>query len=575
MTSIGRLVKFGLSLVLLPVVLVLAACTQATPMPTPTSTSTFEDLTVAPPPRTSEFAERYPDVEAVIIGRVVEKTHETVEPSPTGGVGCPCTDRLGLWAVEVERYLVNPQPYERITFKVIEETTREDGSQAARWGSQPPPLREGDRAVFFLERRISSLYPLLTGDTYGGFDVVRRIEDGRVDAARYGGIHFAEWLPLEEYAESIVAMTRPGGRVPAATTRFGFDLLHELVDEAPGDNVFMSPLSVFLALAMTYNGAAGTTQAAMAEALRLGELDRDLLNEGSAELILALHGRAPELELSIANSLWARQDVEFLGEFLDSNRSYFGAEVRSVPFDQATVDAINRWVSDKTEGKIDSIIDELDPNDVMVLLNAVYFKGAWEFPFNEERTEEQAFHLAGGAETRVPMMRQHRRFQYLRGDGFQAVELPYNGGASMVVFLPDRQSSLEQFLGTLDPERWDMWMDGFQEAGGEIALPRFKLEFEAVLNEALSDMGMEEAFGAADFTAMSPANPAIREVRHKAVVDVNEVGTEAAAVTSVGMVQSAPPLTVDFVVDRPFFFAIRDDDTETLLFVGAVYEPGT
>lgn len=547
-------------------VLLLAACSPTPPTPT----AVFDDRTVAPPPRTSEFAERYPDVVAVIIGRVVEKTGETVEPSSSGGSGCPCTDRLGLWSVEVERYLINPQPYERITFKVIEETTREDGSQAIRWGSQPPLLREGDRAVFFLERRMSSLHPLLAGETYGGFDVVRWIEDGLVDVVRYGGIHLAEWVPLGEYAESIVAMTRPGGLVPAASTRFGFDLLAELVGEAPGENVFMSPLSVFLALAMTYNGAAGTTQAAVAEALRLGELNRDLLNGGSAELIHALHSRAPELELSIANSLWARQDVEFLEAFLDSNRSYFGAEVRSVPFDQATVDAINRWVFLKTKGKIERIIDELDPNDVMVLLNAVYFKGAWEFPFDEEQTEEQAFHLAGGTEVQVPMMRQQRRFQYLRGDDFQAVALPYKGGVSMFVFLPDRQSSLEQLLGTLDAVRWAKWMDAFQEAAGEIALPRFKLEFEAVLNGALSRMGMEEAFGAADFTAMSPANPAIREVRHKAVVEVNEAGTEAAAVTSVALNESG----VGFVVDRPFFFAIRDDDTETLLFVGAVYEPG-
>ena len=210
------------------------------------------------------------------------------------------------------------------------------------------------------------------------------------------------------------------------------------------------------------------------------------------------------------------------------------------------------------------------------MINAIYFNGTWLIPFSEENTTERTFHLADGSDKQLPMMSRSGKFQYLRGEGFQALKLPYQKPqVGMYLFLPDPDSDLNEFLETLAAGNWETWLSQFEEGQGEVVLPRFKLEYKATLNDALTALGMGVAFGGgANFSEMAPGDLFIDRVVHKAVVEVNEVGTEAAAVTAVMMAESMAAFKFDFVVDRPFFFALRDDRTGTVLFMGAVYEPG-
>ena len=364
--------------------------------------------------------------------------------------------------------------------------------------------------------------------------------------------------------------------VVSANTEFGFNLFSELIAQEPGTNVFISPLSVSTALTMTYNGAEGGTRQAMAEALRLEGMALEEVNVSTAALLRSLDALNPDVEINIANSLWAREGMKFESEFLERNREYFGAEIDSLNFaDPKSADTINRWVDTNTNGKIDKIIGKISPSTVLILINAIYFNGTWLIPFDKERTVDGVFHLAGGTEKQHPMMSQSWRYSYFKGEKCQAVKLPYqNTRVGMYVFLPDAESDLEEFLNQLDAESWESWMAQFRDGQGNIEIPRFKLEYESKLNDALKDLGMGVAFGSsADFSAMAPGGLRIDEVAHKAVVDVNEEGTEAAAATVVVMAESALGLTFDFVADRPFFFAIRDDETGAVLFMGAVFEP--
>jgi serpin B len=311
-------------------------------------------------------------------------------------------------------------------------------------------------------------------------------------------------------------------------------------------------------------------------------MDLDAVNRGYAVLREALENPDPQVQLEIANSLWARQGVKFRDEFLEANRTFHDAEVMVLDFgDSGTLSAINDWVNRKTRGKIDRIVDRIDPLSMLFLINAVYFKGKWTEPFDESLTREHPFTLLDGNQKSHPMMFQSGQYRYLDGEGFQAVSLPYGRGQiSMVVFLPDRDSTLQAFQARLSKEAWDDWMSRFRRREGDIAIPHLRLDDEATLNEALKALGMGIAFdrNRANFEGMCPSPPRlyIDQVKHKTFVEVNEEGTEAAAVTSVEMKATAMPPTEEpftMVVDRPFFFVIRDNDTGTILFVGSVVDP--
>ena len=373
-------------------------------------------------------------------------------------------------------------------------------------------------------------------------------------------------------------------QIVTANNQFGFELLSQLHLQEQTENIFISPLSVAFALAMTYNGAGGETAQAMARTLKFKGMGLEEINQASADLIKTLNSADPKVTLAIANSLWARNGVKFKEDFLARNRDYFGAEIAALNFaDPAAKVTINNWVSKSTRGKIPSIIEQIDDDLVLLLINAIYFKGQWSKRFEEKLTKTQPFYLLSGSQKPTPMMSQSGDFLYYRGDKFQAVRLPYGkGDTGLYLFLPDKESSLKQLLKNFTFDNCEQWMRGFSEAPGDVKIPRFKLGYEKNLNDTLKAMGMEVAFdrGRADFSGMR--NPSdgrrlfISQVKHKAVVEVNEEGTEAAASTSVGVSITSmrpPQPRFNFVADRPFLMAIRDQKTGAILFTGAVVDP--
>lgn len=372
------------------------------------------------------------------------------------------------------------------------------------------------------------------------------------------------------------------GVITNAHNDFGFNIFQQLLNEDKGKNIFISPLSIHLALSMTYNGADGTTKEAMAKTLRLQQIDINQLNKDSATLINLLQNPDPKVEIAIANSIWARKGETFNPNFLETNKKYYLAKIESLDFtDSKTVDIINSWVSDNTKGKIPTIINPpIPPDMVMYLINAVYFKGSWTVEFDKKLTTNRSFTLNDGSKKEYPMMEQKGNFQYLENDLFQAINLPYgeNKRLGMYVFLP--KGNLENFVTQLTGQNWQEWLTKFLEQEGTIILPKYKLEYEKNLKDVLKELGMGIAFGdQADFSLMREngiKDLFISEVIHKTYVDVNEEGTEAAAVTEVGVGVTAviPEKKIFYMeVNKPFFFAIVDNKTSEILFMGLVFNP--
>ena len=362
--------------------------------------------------------------------------------------------------------------------------------------------------------------------------------------------------------------------VASANTTFGFKLLRDLQKRQPDTNIMISPLSISIALTMTYNGAVGETQRAMAGVLEIESLGIETVNRSNAALRNSLENTDPKVEIAIANSIWSRQGVDFNPTFLDRNRELFEAEIRSLNFnDPQAPEIINSWVDTNTNGKINQIVQRIDQATLIFLINAIYFKGSWQKEFDKSATRDGIFHLSDGRQKRVKMMYRKGAYPHFRGENFEAVRLPYGEGrVSMYIFLPNRDSNLNDVIEQLNAENWSTWMSQFQESAddSELILPRFKLEYEVRLNDTLTALGMGIAFGTgADFSGMG-TQLFISEVRHKTIIEVNEEGTEAAAVTVVVGQESAPPI---FRVDRPFLFAIHDERTQTILFMGTVVEP--
>jgi serine protease inhibitor len=365
-----------------------------------------------------------------------------------------------------------------------------------------------------------------------------------------------------------------------ANTRFGFKLFSEVLKQDRQKNVFVSPSSVAIALSMTYNGAGGTTQQAMAKALELKGLSLQEVNQANSDLKALLQQSDPKVELTIANSLWTKQGVNFKSAFLESNKTFYDAQVTTLDFSSpAAPKEINTWVNRNTRGKISEIVDSIDPQQVMFLVNAIYFKGKWTTEFDKQQTSDRPFFLTNGSQKQHPTMQQRGEYRYFETEQFQAVSLPYGKGrTSLYVFLPKKESNLTAFSKTLTAENWQTWMKKFGKREGLIQLPRFKMEYEIELKKALSALGMGEAFDRqrANFSNLGDVPLSIDEVKHKTFVEVNEEGTEAAAVTSVGI--RATSVQVDnqpfeMKVDRPFFCAIRDNKTGSILFMGSIVDP--
>jgi serpin B len=370
---------------------------------------------------------------------------------------------------------------------------------------------------------------------------------------------------------------------------FAFGLYQKLIEEleGKGGNLFYSPYSISLALAMTYVGARGETAEQMAATLQfLLEQERlhPAFNWLDAELAKRGQGAQGKdgkgFRLNIANAIWGQKDYEFLPAFLDVLAENYGAGLRILDFRTETEKsrvAINDWVSDRTEGRIKDLIPQGAINELtrLVLTNAIYFNAAWENPFDKKMTANGPFYLLDGGQVTVPMMKQTESFGYTEGEGYQAVELLYDGGElSMVILLP-ASGNFEAFEEGLQAPQVDAIINDLKNTRVTLTMPQFKFESQFSLKDTLAEMGMRDAFSPddADFSGMT-GNPElfISDVVHKAFVAVDEAGTEAAAATAVIVGTTSVPTEspVAVTIDRPFIFLIRDIDTGAMLFVGRV-----
>lgn len=355
---------------------------------------------------------------------------------------------------------------------------------------------------------------------------------------------------------------------------FGLELLREVVAEDERANIVLSPFSASMALGMTLNGANGNTFDAMRSTLGFGSLDQAEINEAYRGLTELLTELDPTVRFDVANSIWANQDVAFHETFFDAVSAAFGAQTESRDFsDSATLDAINDWVDSNTDGKIDTILDGLDPSLVMLLVNAIYFEGAWTDEFDPDDTARRDFQRADGTTVQVDMM-SIGDIELPLGGGidFSAAELPYGGEAfSMLLVMP---ADVRDFTATLDEAKWNEIVSSLNVVEiDQLSLPKFELSYDTYLNDALREMGMDVAFRpGADFTRLSPIGDqlCIDFVRQKTFIEVDERGTRAAAATAVGI---GPVSFTGFIADRPFIFAIRERLTDTILFMGIVGDP--
>jgi serpin B len=366
---------------------------------------------------------------------------------------------------------------------------------------------------------------------------------------------------------------------------FALDLYRSL--RAQEGNLIYSPYSISLALAMAYAGARVDTESQMAQVLHFLPPVQNHPAFNALELQLAERGKAQSkeqapLQLRIANAVWAEQTYPFLQSFLDTLALHYGAGIRLADFinqPKAVRTEINDWVSDQTEEKIEDLIPAgmLTPDTRMALVNAIYFKADWLHPFDANSTQDAAFHLLEGSDVMVPTMHQDAFIPYAKDDGWQAIELAYQGEtAAMDIVLPD-EGRFEEFESRLDDETVSAILAGLQPTSVMLGLPKFEFESAFGLRDQLTALGMKDAFdpGTADFSGMTERNDLyVSDVIHKAFVAVDEKGTEAAAATAVLMERTSARMSdVKLIIDRPFIFIIRDIPTGQILFLGRVLNP--
>lgn len=373
-------------------------------------------------------------------------------------------------------------------------------------------------------------------------------------------------------------LTAAEQQVISGSNDFAFGLLREIDRRSsPDSNIFISPLSASMALGMTVTGAAGSTLDSMRTALGFADMSIGDIDASYKSLIDLLRGLDASVDFRVANSIWYRQGFPVEQSFLDAGSNFFGAEIQGLNFgSSASVSTINNWVSQSTNGKITQIVDAIPDSVIMYLINAIYFKGTWALQFDKAKTHTAPFYLADGTTTSVQMMTQEDTFPAMSTPEYNAVELPYGGGAyTMVVVVPQGSTTVDDLITALDTPTWQSLLAGLTTQSGEVGIPRFELRWDDSLKAPLTALGMGIAFdaGRADFSGISKAGGLyITGVRQSTYVKVDEEGTEAAAATSVGMTPSSAPLPL-LVADRPFLFAIRERLSGTMLFVGKMVKP--
>ena len=361
---------------------------------------------------------------------------------------------------------------------------------------------------------------------------------------------------------------------------FDTDLFKASFSASENKNVVVSPFSVKMALSMAAQGANGKTLEEMNKVIGLDETSNEYFRR-----LIEDAAKDGDITLNIANSVWLRQGLQFNPAYMDILDSYYMAQASTLDFaEPSSKDTINKWVSEKTNGKIEEIVDKIEPLDIAFLINAIYFNANWSTPFEEGYTSKKDFTLLDGSKVKADLMSKTAHLLYQENNEFQAVELPYgeNERYVMRVYLPKEDVKFDKFVKGIDKESLQQWGGDFGSMKGVLELPKFKTEYSSSMKDILISMGIKEAFNSnsADFskivTIVDGGIVYISEVVHKTYIDVNEKGTEAAAATSVGMSATSAPQPeemFEMIVDRPFVFTIDDKESGEILFIGAIINP--
>jgi serine protease inhibitor len=360
-------------------------------------------------------------------------------------------------------------------------------------------------------------------------------------------------------------------------TDFALKIFKELSNEDKNINVFISPISISIAAAIAYNGAKNSTQQEIAETLEFKDYSTEKLNSSFKGLLSSMTDIDAMVELYSGNSVWFKKDFNIEKDFTDLAGNYYNASIYNEDFNSPdTAGKINNWVSEATEGKITKIVDSATLKDaVMYLANAIYFKGQWTDKFKAENTEEDDFFLTDKNIKKVQMMSNIKKYEYYQGDDFQMIRMPYGRGkAAMYVLLPNEGIGINDFINSLSRDLLSSYISGGISTETILKFPKFNIEYGAKsLVGPLKNLGMADAFSTekADFGSIAP-RMYISQIEHKAIIEVNEEGTVAAAASSFGMGATAVR-PVDFIVNRPFILLIRDDRTGNILFIGKILQP--
>jgi len=374
--------------------------------------------------------------------------------------------------------------------------------------------------------------------------------------------------------------TEKSAKIIAADNQFGFEIFQKVnASLNEPKNTMISPMSISLALAMVYNGTAGDTKKQMEDMLHKSGLTPDDINQSYKELIAALSSHDPKVELAISNAIFYRNSFSVKNDFITTNQNYYQAEVAGLDFTKTTetLNKVNDWVKTNTKGKIDKIIEKVSDNDIMYLLNAIYFNGEWKYRFDPKETTDMPFTKEDNQVVQAPTMTIENPYNYYSHQNFQMLEMPYGSGKySMLIFLPAPGKNTNNLISSLTAENVNDWLSKMTEQKKKVYLPKFEFKFDDSLVDELQALGMTDAFNdiKANLTGISDAAKlVITEVMHKSYIKVDERGTEAAAVTGITVGLTSIGQDNSFRVDHPFVFAIREKDTKAILFIGKVMNP--
>lgn len=379
--------------------------------------------------------------------------------------------------------------------------------------------------------------------------------------------------PVQEIKVSSAVVTNVNG--------FAFRLMNKIQETEPEqDNIFVSPLSLHMDLGMLLNGAEGNTYDEMAKLLDVNNLSLEDINKVYGTLLDKLPNVDPKVKLGLYNSVWYKKLIPFEPDYIKGLKDDFQAEVSGLDFKSTDTSYINKWVRDKTNNKIQKVLDKIDGQDVMYLLNALYFKGSWSTQFEKSKTIDADFHLENGQTSRVKMMNNTDDFFHYDGADYAAVRLPYgNGQFCMTIILPKEGKNIGELMTTFSETDWNQLQSGMIKGKVQIGLPRFTVpKYDIKLNDILKDMGMKSAFSdaTANFKKMSKISGLFLSfIKQDSYLRVDEEGTEAAAVTTGGMVVTSMPIIPRIICDHPFGLVISEQTSNTILFMGRIMAPGT